>query len=192
MMVKDVSGSEFNAASNGKANAALTLGIIGSSLAALNGGLLNGNGLFGNNAATAPIQEQKYYEDTIANMKEFFAYAQGVSDRICSLEQRVAIDETAISKNFEYMGSQNDWQNKFYDEKFRYADLLEQCRISDATCKCIKGEVYASPSDIADPYIGSRLVLGSRQVYPEYTTYNNGCGCGCGAWNTWANGCGCN
>lgn len=192
MMVKDVSGSEFNAASNGKANAALTLGIIGTGLAALNGGLPNGNGLFGNNAATAPIQEQKYYEDTIANMKEFFAYAQGVSDRICNLEQRVAIDETAISKNFEYMGSQNDWQNKFYDEKFRYADLLEQCRISDATCKCIKGEVYASPSDIADPYIGSRLILGSRQVYPEYTTYNNGCGCGCGTWNTWANGCGCN
>lgn len=125
-------------------------------------------------------------------MKEFFAYAQGVSDRICSLEQRVAIDETAISKNFEYMGSQNDWQNKFYDEKFRYADLLEQCRISDATCKCIKGEVYASPSDIADPYIGSRLILGSRQVYPEYTTYNNGCGCGCNTWGTWANGCGCN
>lgn len=148
--------------------------------------------MFGNNAATVPIQEQKYYEDTIANMKEFFAYAQGVSDRICNLEQRVAIDETAISKNFEYMGSQNDWQNKFYDEKFRYADLLEQCRISDATCKCIKGEVYASPSDIADPYIGSRLILGSRQVYPEYTTYNNGCGCGCNTWGTWANGCGCN
>nr|DAT69570.1 MAG TPA: hypothetical protein [Caudoviricetes sp.]DAT69688.1 MAG TPA: hypothetical protein [Caudoviricetes sp.] len=193
MMVKDVSGNEFNAASNGKANAGLTLGIIGTGLAALSGGLLNG-GLFNaaNVSATAPIQEQKYYEDTIANMKEFFAYAQGVSDRICNLEQRVAVDETAISKNFEYMGSQNDWQNKFYDEKFRYADLLEQCRISDATCKCIKGEVYASPSDIADPYIGSRLILGSRQVYPEYTAYNSGCGCGCGTWNTWTNGCGCN
>ena len=162
-------------------------------MAALGGGLLNG-GLFNatNTSATTPVGEQKYYEDTIANMKEFFAYAQGVSDRICNLEQRVAVDETAISKNFEYMGSQNDWQNKFYDEKFRYADLLEQCRISDATCKCIKGEVYASPSDIADPYIGSRLILGSRQVYPEYPAYNNGCGCGCGAWNTWTNGCGCN
>lgn len=188
-----MNGNEFNAASNGKANAGLTLGIIGTGLAALGGGLLNG-GLFNatNTSATTPVGEQKYYEDTIANMKEFFAYAQGVSDRICNLEQRVAVDETAISKNFEYMGSQNDWQNKFYDEKFRYADLLEQCRISDATCKCIKGEVYASPSDIADPYIGSRLILGSRQVYPECSAYNSGCGCGYGTWNTWTNGCGCN
>lgn len=78
-------------------------------MAALGGGLLNG-GLFNatNTSATTPVGEQKYYEDTIANMKEFFAYAQGVSDRICNLEQRVAVDETAISKNFEYMGSQND------------------------------------------------------------------------------------
>ena len=122
-------------------------------------------------------------------MKEFFAYAQGVSDRICNLEQRVAIDETAIAKNFEFMSTQNDWQNKFYDEKFRYADLLEQCRISDATCKCIKGEVYASPNDIADPYIGSRLVLGTRQVFPvDYAAFG---GCGWNNWNTWGNGCGC-
>lgn len=166
-------------------------------------------GLFGNNVTPAqaavaaelyqsPLTEKEYYNRTICDMKEFFNYAQGVSDRICNLEQRVAVDETAISKNFEFMSSQNNWQDKFYDEKFRYADLLEQCRISDATCKCIKGEVYASPNDIADPYIGSRLVLGSRQVFPtEYATFNNGCGwngwnngCGCG-WNTWNNGCSC-
>lgn len=195
MMVKDVSGAEFNAASNGKANAGLTTGIIGSALGVLNSGLLNGGTLFGgtnvNNQCV--VTEKEYYNSKIADMKEFFAYAQGVSDRICNLEQRVAIDETAIAKNFEFMGAQNDWQNKFYDEKFRYADLLEQCRISDATCKCIKGEVYASPNDIADPYIGARLVLGSRQVFPtDYAYFNNGCGCnGWNGWNTWNNGCGC-
>lgn len=176
--------------------------IIGTGLAALGGGLFNG-GLFSgvnsaNVAATAPLPEQKYYENKICDMKEFFAYAQGVSDRICNLEQRVAVDETAISKNFDFMSAENTWQNKFYDEKFRYADLLEQCRISDATCKCIKGEVYASPNDIADPYVGSRLILGSRQVFPAefsncgWSGWNNGCGWngGCG-WNTWNNGCGC-
>ncbi len=67
----------------------------------------------------------------------------------------------------------------------RYADLLEQCRIDKATCKCIKGEVYASPNSIADPYIGRPMVLGS---YPA--TF--GCdGFGWSGWNTWNNGCGC-
>ena len=85
------------------------------------------------------VTEKQYYEDTIANMKDLFAYQNTVSQRICDLEQRVAIDETSIAKNFELMEVQNSWQNKFFDEKFRYADLLEQCRINEATCKCIKG-----------------------------------------------------
>lgn len=190
MMVKDVSGSEFNAATNGKANLGVTLGAVGTGLGLLGSGILNGTGLLGTGTTNqCLVNEKEYYNSKIADMKEFFVYAQGVSDRICNLEQRVAVDETAIAKNFEYMGAQNDWQNKFYDEKFRYADLLEQCRISDATCKCIKGEVYASPETIADPYIGSRLVLGSRQVFPtEYAYCGNGCN---NAWNTWNTGCGC-
>lgn len=195
MMVKDTAGSEFNAATNGKANLGVTLGAVGTGLGLLGSGLLNGTGLFNTNgvAGQCVVSEKEYYNSKIDDMKEFFVYAQGVSDRICNLEQRVAVDETAIAKNFEFMTAQNDWQNKFYDEKFRYADLLEQCRISDATCKCIKGEVYASPNDIADPYIGSRLVLGSRQVFPtEYTSYTNGCGYnGWNTWGTWNNGCGC-
>lgn len=180
MMVKDMAGNEFNAASNGKANAGLTLGIIGTSLAALSGGLAN-NFLSGNSNNDCLVSERKYYEDTIGNLKEFFSYAQGVSDRICALEQRMAVDETSISKNFDFMTASNDWQNKFFDEKMRYADLLEKCRIEDATCKCIKGEVYASPSDLANPYVGRQYVLGSYQM-PfcndcGYNFYNNGCGC---------------
>lgn len=234
-MVKDTNGTEFNAASNGKANAGLTLGIIGTAL----GGLLaananndgNGNGLLGgllgNNNTTdvvpvpmpMPVTEHQYYEDTVrdmrfyfndqmcqqkgyyqdsmANQKDFFAYAQGVSERICNLEQRVAVDETSIAKNFEFMANENQWQNKFFEEKMRYADLLEQCRIDKATCKCIKGEVYASPADLADPYSGRRQVIGSYTEplcgYNGYYNngcggynngwgwgYNNGCGCGCG------------
>lgn len=191
MMVKDTSGNEFNAASNGKANAGLTLGIIGTSLAALGGGLFN-NGLLANGANNPAVNgcllpEKQYYEDTIGNMKEFFGYAQGVSDRICNLEQRVAVDETSIAKNFEFMAAQNDWQNKFFDEKMRYADLLEQCRIDQATCKCIKGEVYASPSDLADPYVGRRMILGSYVApFCGDNFFNNGCG-----WNGYNNGCGC-
>lgn len=237
MMVKDTAGQEFNAASNGKANAGLALGIVGTALGGLlaarennesnNGGGLLG-GLFGGNSNTdtvipvpvaAPVTEHQYYEDTIRNLKDyyadhmyrdrryfddsmqnqkdFFVYAQGVSDRICNLEQRVAVDEVSISKNFEFMASQNDWQNKFFDEKMRYADLLEQCRIEQATCKCIKGEVFASPSNLADPYVGRSMVLGSY-VAPlcdgyGYSGYNNGCGWG----NGWGNfgfyntGCGC-
>ena len=127
-------------------------------------------------------------------MKDLFAYENAVSQRICDLEQRVAIDETSIAKNFEFMEAQNTWQNKFFDEKFRYADLLEQCRINEATCKCIKGEVYASPSNLADPYVGRQMVIGSYALplwgecgysyngynaCNAYNGYNYGCGCGC-------------
>lgn len=45
MMVKDVSGNDFNAASNGKANGALTTGIIGTTLGGL--AFLGANGLGG-------------------------------------------------------------------------------------------------------------------------------------------------
>lgn len=221
MMVKDVAGQEFNAATNSKANAGLTLGIIGTAL----GGLLAANaadscgngllgGILGKSGGQAPevvpmpipmpmpVTEHQYYEDSISNLKgyytdaiqnqkDFFAYAQGVGDRICQLEQRVAIDETSIAKNFDFMASQNEWQNKFFDEKLRYADLLEQCRIQNATCKCIKGEVYASPADIAEPYIGRRQVIGSY-TEPLYGGYFNNCGWnnGCG-WNNYNGGCTC-
>lgn len=231
MMVKDTAGNDFNAASNGKANAGVALGVVGTTLGALSalGNLSencnNGTGLLGglfgrsNDCGTvvpfpvaAPVTEHQYYEDTIANFrdfyidssakerryyedsiqnqKDFFSYAQGVSQRICDLEQRVAVDETSIAKNFEYMAAQNDWQNRFFDEKMRYADLLEQCRIEQATCKCIKGEVYASPSNLADPYVGRTMVLGSY-VAPlnscdGWNTFSNGCG-----WSGWGNGCGC-
>lgn len=246
MMVKDTAGSEFNAASNGKANAGLTLGIIGTALGGLaagrnNNGLLGNNngllgGLFGNNTDVVPVpvdapvtehqyyedtvrdmrfyfndqmcQQREYYKDSIDNQKDFFTYAQGVSQRICDLEQRVAVDETSIAKNFEFMANENQWQNKFFDEKMRYADLLEQCRIEQATCKCIKGDVYASPSTIADPYIGRPMVLGSTPaafISDGFAIgFNNGCGwngtgygwnSGCGTgfgWGrSWNNGCDC-
>lgn len=41
MMVKDTAGSEFNAATNGKANLGVTLGAIGTGLGLMNSGLLN-------------------------------------------------------------------------------------------------------------------------------------------------------
>jgi hypothetical protein len=131
-----------------------------------------------------PVTERQYYEDTIGDMKQFFTYAQGVCDRICDLEQRVAVDETSISKNFEFMSNENSWQNKFFEEQMRYADLLEQCRINEATCKCIKGDVYASPQNLADPYVGRPVVLGSylANFYDNglgYTTYGTGTGCAC-------------
>ena len=181
----------------------------------------NGNGLlgglFGNtNTQTdvvpvpvpMPVTEHQYYEDTVANLKgyfnreicnqkEFFDYAQGVSQRICDLEQRVAVDETSIAKNFEFMAAQDEWQNKFFDEKMRYADMLEQCRIQNATCKCIQGEVYASPSDLADPYSGRRMVIGSyvepigycaTNYYNGYNGYNN-CGCNGYNWGGYNYGC---
>lgn len=196
MMVKTTNGSDFNAAGRGTT----ALGIVGTvlgGLAVANGTNGCGTGLLGNllgggNTECSPaVTERKFYETEIANIRENFANTMNMSDRICALEQRVAIDETSIAKNFEFMAAQNDWQNKFFDEKFRYADLLEQCRINEATCRCIKGEVYANPSQLADPYTGGMNIISTRHVYPTYAYasdcgygynnfYNNGCGCGCG------------
>lgn len=196
MLVKTATGTEgeFNAASNGKANAGLTLGIIGTALGALAGGALNGNGLFGNNTNTCTVTEKEYYNNTISDMKEFFNYAQGVSDRICALEQRVAIDETSIAKNFEieqmrsyYEGKLIDQQFGCVDTRFNTNDVLTDYKIKAATCDFVKASKFLAPSQLADPYTGSTLLLGSRQVYPYavngycgYNTYNDGCGCGCG------------
>lgn len=190
MMVKTTTGSDFNAAGRGTT----ALGIIGTALGGLALAGENGIGsLLGNKCESPAVTERQFYESEIQNLKEGFNTTMGVSDRICALEQRVAVDETSIAKNFEFMSAQNDWQNKFFEAQFKYADLLEQCRISDATCRCIKGEVYASPSQLADPYTGGINVIATRHMYPAYAYanydcgyngyYNNGCGCGCNGWN---------
>lgn len=163
----------------------------GLALAGENGGI--GNILGNANGCNSPaVTERQFYETEIHNLKEGFNTTMGISDRICALEQRVAVDETSIAKNFDFMSSQNEWQNKFFDAQMKYADLLEQCRINEATCKCIKGDVYASPSQLADPYSGGINVISTRHLYPAYgyanydacgygsNYYNTGCGCGCG------------
>lgn len=186
MMVKTTSGSDFNAAGRGTT----ALSIIGTALGGLALAGENGvGGLLGNKCESPVVTERQFYETEIQNLKEGFNTTMGISDRICALEQRVAVDETSIAKNFEFMSAQNDWQNKFFEAQFKYADLLEQSRISDATCRCIKGEVYASPSQLADPYSGGINVISTRHVYPTYAYanydcgyngyYNSGCGCNC-------------
>lgn len=216
MLVKTATNGEqdFNAASNGKANAALTLGIIGTGLGALAGGLNglgNGVGLFGNGANTAaqnaiaaelyqsPLSEKEYYNRTICNMKDFFNYAQGVSDRICALEQRVAVDETSIAKNFEIENMRSAYENRIIqdqfgcvDTRFNTNDVLTDYKIKAATCDFVKASKFLAPNQLADPYTGSTLVLGSRQMFPYNNCgygwnygwgnygYGNDCGCGCG------------
>lgn len=152
-------------------------------------------------------------------MKDFFNYAQGVSDRICALEQRVAVDETSIAKNFEIENMRSFYENKLVqkqfdcvDTRFNTTDTLTDYKIEAATCDFVKAQKFLAPSQMADPYVGSTLVLGSRQAFPvtTYSTcndgygygygygwgrngigWNNGCGCGWG-YNTYNDGCGCN
>lgn len=200
MLVKTATGgeTEFNAASNGKANAGLALGIVGTSLGALASGILgaNGTGLFNNNVnGTCVLSEKEYYTSTIDHMKDFFAYAQGVSDRICALEQRVAIDETSIAKNFEIENMRSAYENRLIQKQFDCVDTrfdttntLTDYKIEAATCDFVKANKFLAPSQLADPYTGSTLLLGSRQVFPTYATY----GCNNWGWNNWSGDCGCN
>ena len=185
MLVKSASGTDVQATARGQGIYNTVAGSLGiASFLGLNAN--NGTGLLGlggNNGTM--VTEKMFYESEIGNMKDFFNYAMDTEKRICALENRVSVDETAIAKNFEISNLNDTWQNKLNDAKFEYTDLLEQCRINEATCRCIKGEVYASPSVLADPYKGRNLYIG---------TYAGDCGWGyglCGYNQVYNTGCGC-
>lgn len=187
MLVKAADGRDVQATARGQGIYNTVAGSLG--IASFLGLGTNGTGLLGLNAGTpnsAVVTEKMFYESEIGNLKDFFNYAMDTEKRICALENRVSVDETAIAKNFEISNLNDTWQNKLYDAKFEYTDLLEQCRIKDATCRCIKGEVYASPSTLADPYKGRSLYIGTYAggdcgwgygVCGYNQVYNTGCGC---------------
>lgn len=142
--------------------------------------LLNQGGLGilgGTNAANngCMVTEREFFTAQIGDIREMYNNNMAISDRICALESRVATDEAVIAKNFEIENMRADYENK-----------LMHCYVDRKTCDFLPAYKSYSPSQLSDPYVGARLVLGSRQVpfCGDFNNYNTGCGgCGCGDWN---------
>lgn len=153
-------------ASNGKGNAALTLGIIGTALGAMNNGILggNGSGLFNTRATD---------NDCVVGFREYAADQIALQKQMCELAQRVAVNETA-----------NVYQNKLDDVRFANVDtrfateqIINDLTLKLATCNVIKGKPMITE-------LGSAVRLGEGVVRttpvgyaaPILDTYDT-CGC---------------
>lgn len=168
--VKDVSGVEQSVPSNGKTTAALTLGIIGTGLAALGGGglnLLNGGG------NECMVTEKEFYQTELANRDREFQMFSNLNDKLCSLAQRVAVDETAIA-----------WSDKLTQKNFECLDgkvdttyLLSKLYTDSVTCNFMPATKTLRPEQISDPYHGFNLRLGyaAPNNYGFDPYYNGGC-----------------
>lgn len=180
IMVKDVNGMEQSVASNGKANAGLTLGIIGTALSALGGGLGGVlNGVSGVDVAgdTCVVSQKQFYETELANRDREFANYQSLYHQICDLAQRVSVNETANA----YQNMLNYKQFECVDKQMSWDRIATTYQIDAATCRKMDG-VLSLPL--------SALSNGFRANDNYLATYSNygGCGCGYGTFNGW--GCG--
>ena len=127
------------------------------------GGILGG--LFGGN--TCYVDEQTFYNQQIADIREMYGNLMDVNQRICNVESRLSGDEIAIEKNFEIEGLRSS-----YEQQLMKAYVDAKC------CKFIEGDTYLSPSHLADPYLGRQNVIAtySPANYCGWGTYDCGCG----------------
>lgn len=180
--VKDNMGGTENVSSNGKGNLGVTLGAIGTGLGILNGGL----GLFGgvnpmvaNGAVPCPVNETKYYEDRIQDIKDLNCMMMGVQNEICNLKERTSVNETAN----QYQNMLNAQAFGYVDNRFANERLLTGYEIQARTCDFIKATKVITPSQLGTTYANPTMALNQHQVRTGYcdgpAVIDDGCGCGC-------------
>ena len=136
-------------------------------------GMGNGNGVLGGlfgGGNTCYVDEKTFYNQQIADVREMYTNLMDVNQRICNVESRLSGDEIAIEKNFEIEGLRSN-----YEQQLMKAYVDAKC------CKFVEGDVFLSPSHLADPY------LGRQNVIATYTPTNY---CGWNTWNGYDCGCG--
>lgn len=180
IMVKDVNGMDQAVASNSKANAGLTLGIIGTALSALGGTNILGNALgttpvADTTGAACVVSQKQFYETELANRDREFANYQSLYHQICDLAQRVSVNETANA----YQNMLNEKQFECVDKQMGWDRIATTYQIDAATCRKIDGTLSLPLSALSN---------GFRSNDNYLATYSNYGGCGCNTFNTW--GCG--
>lgn len=178
IMVKDVNGTEQAVASNGKANAGLTLGIIGTALGALGSSVLGG--IVGTEAANGClVTEKQFYENELASRDREFANFQNLQLQICNLAQRVSINETANA----YQNMLNDKQFECVDKQMDWDRIATTYQIQSATCKKIDGTLSLPLSALSNGFQANDNYLATYSVPYGINAYGScGCGNGCGSW----------
>lgn len=208
IMVKDISGGEREIASRGVSNAALGLGIAGTALGILNGGLFGlggapvaaaANGAAYANGAGCLVDAHMYYRDLINQINVTNAQFSDVNNKICALGAQVAVNETANN----YQNAISDIRFANVDNRFIVENVLNEKNLALATCHMVRGQVYLSPRNLADNYISPTRVLDSHEPFPlesrrefrhDVRGFDGGRighgfgGCGCGGFR---DGCGC-
>lgn len=116
-------------ATNGKGNAALTLGIIGTALGAMNGGLFGGNG-------TGLFNARSTENDCVVGYREYAADQMAMQRQYCELAQRVAVNETANV----YQNKLDDVRFADVDKRFATEQIINDLTLKLATCNVIKGK----------------------------------------------------
>jgi len=146
------------------AGAGLGLGIAGTALALLKGdwnnavpGILNGNG-GGANGLMARAQ---------------VGYDFAIAEKVNRLSEQMAGVTVAISKDAEIAALKD--QNMEY-KILRYVD--------DKTCGMVKGNNFISPRQMADPYMGSPMVISTHKPVVEVERHRE-CGCDGRDWDKW-------
>lgn len=169
MLVKSTDGKDVSVTRLGQ-GVYNTVGASAGIAALLGMGSGNGllGGLFGGN--TCYVDEKTFYNQQIADVREMYTNLMDVNQRICNVESRLSGDEIAIEKNFEIEGLRSN-----YEQQLMKAYIDAKC------CKFVEGDVFLSPSHLADPY------LGRQNVIATYTPANY---CGWNTWNGYDYGCG--
>lgn len=143
--------------SSGVAKAGLTLGIIGTSLAALgtngisnngngcNGGLLGG--LFGNNGAVCAYEKEKSDRNAAAatELTMVNSYVLPLMGQISEIQAKLAVNDERDAKNEVINGL-----------LFKMADQYTDTKFAESKCCCEKNQIYMNQLydklDAADKY----------------------------------------
>lgn len=129
------------------------------------------------------------YVSTLAEQRAESNYNRLFSDIECvNNNLNTKIDYTAnIAKRDTDCGFER--LNSKIDSAFIIEAQRTDSKICEATKNMVRGNVYLSPTSLANPYGASTDYLVSRTVTP--TSRCGGCGDGWSGWSSW-NGCGCN
>jgi hypothetical protein len=166
MMVKSTDGKDVSVTRLGQG----IYNTVGASagIAALLGAN-NGNGILGGllGGGSTYVDEKTFYNQQIADVREMYTNLMDVNQRICNVESRLSGDEIAIEKNFEIEGIRSN-----YEQQLMKAYIDAKC------CKFVEGDVFLSPSHLADPYLGRQNVIATYTPtgYCGWNTFDCNCG----------------
>lgn len=153
-------------ASKGVAGSGLGLGIAGTALALLNnnGGLAN---LLGGGPAPFAGGYRGGYAGGPAGIAGFDTHY------IIENERRIGCMEAELTGL--KVGQVKDARIALLEDQLAQSQMFRY--VDDKTCGVVKGQNLLNPNQIADPYMGQRMVIATHPPVVEFERFRNDCGC---------------